>query len=115
MKKFLVLFSAPTATRDKMQSASPEEMKASMQPWMDWFAKVGAALVDKGMPLTHAMALTKDGQEPGNVEYVAYDIVQAEDIDAALDLMKSNPHLDREGGKIEVHEMWDMNGMLQQA
>ena len=110
--KFLVLFSAPAETRAKMQSATPEEMQKSMQPWMDWFAKVGKALVDRGMPLTHAMSLTKDGTEPGNPEFVAYDIVEAESIEAALDLMKSNPHLDREGGKIEVHEMWDMNGMI---
>lgn len=112
MKKFLVLFSAPAATREKMQSATKEEMQASMKPWMDWFATVGSALVDKGMPLTHAMALTKTGTEPGNPDYVAYDIVQAEDIDGVLELMKSNPHLDREGGKVEVHEMWDMNGMI---
>lgn len=112
MKKFLVLFSAPAETREKMQSASPEEMQASMQPWMDWFAKVGTALVDKGMPLTNSMALTKEGTEPGNPEYVAYDIVEAEDVDGALELMKNNPHLNREGGRIEVHEMWDMNGMI---
>ncbi|MDE2025893.1 MAG: hypothetical protein KGJ07_05345 [Patescibacteria group bacterium] len=112
MKKFLVLFSAPTATREKMQSATPEEMQSAMKPWMDWFASVGNALVDRGMPLTHAMGLTKTGIEPGNPDYVAYDIVQAESIDEALTLMKSNPHLEREGGKIEIHEMWDMNGML---
>jgi hypothetical protein len=112
MKKFLVLFSAPAETRAKMQSATPEEMQASMQPWMDWFAKMGNALVDRGMPLTNAMALTKEGTEPGDPQFVAYDIVEAESIDAALALMKSNPHVDREGGKIEVHEMWDMNGMI---
>lgn len=112
MKKFLVLFSAPAETRAKMQSATPEEMQANMQPWMGWFGKVGDALVDRGMPLTNAMALTKEGTEPGDPAYVAYDIVQAEDIDGALALMKDNPHLQREGGRIEVHEMWDMNGMI---
>lgn len=112
MKKFLVLFTAPAATREKMQNATPEEMQTSMQPWMEWFGKVGDALVDKGMPLTNAMGLTKDGTEPGNVDIVAYDIVQAKDIDSALELMKSNPHLDREGGKIDIHEMWNMNGMI---
>ena len=112
MKKFLVLFTAPAETRAKMQSATPEEMQKSMQPWMDWFAKMGDALVDKGMPLTNAMALTNDGSEPGNPEFVAYDIIQAESIDEALELMKSNPHLQREGGRIQLHEMWDMNGLI---
>ena len=112
MKKFLVLFTAPTETREKMQNASSEEMQKGMQPWMDWFSKMGDALVDKGMPLTNAMALTKEGTESGNPEYVAYDIIQADDIDSAMELLKDNPHLKREGGRIQVHEMWDMNGML---
>lgn len=112
MKKFLVLFTAPAETREKMQNATSGEMQKGMQPWVDWFKKVGDALVDKGMPLSNAMALTKDGTEPGNPEYVAYDIVQAESIDEALDLMKSNPHLQREGARIQIHEMWDMNGMI---
>ena len=112
MKKFLVLFTAPAQTREKMQSATSEEMQNSMQPWMDWFAKMGDTIVDRGMPTTHAMALTKDGTEPGNVEVVAYDIIQAESIEDALEKMKSCPHLEREGAMIDIHETWDMNGMI---
>lgn len=112
MKKFLVLFTAPAETREKMQSATPEEMQASMKPWMDWFEEMGATIVDRGMPTTNAMALTKEETMPGNVEIVAYDIIQAEDTDAAVEAMKSCPHLDRGGGKIDIHEMWDMNGMI---
>ena len=112
MKKFLVLFTAPADTRAKMQSATPEEMQEGMKPWMEWFSSMGDKLVDKGMPLTNAMALTKEGTEPGNPEYVAYEVIQAEDIDAALEMMKSNPHLDREGARIQIHETWDMNGMI---
>lgn len=112
MKKFLVLFSAPAETRAKMQSATPEEMQASMKPWMDWFAAMGDTIVDRGMPTTHAMGLTKQGTEPGNAEIVAYDIIQAESIDDALEKMKTCPHLDRPGAKIDIHETWDMNGMI---
>lgn len=112
MKKFLVLFTAPTETREKMQNATPEEMQKGMKPWVDWFEKMGDKVVDKGMPLANAMALTSEGIEPGNPEYVAYEVVQAEDIDAALEMMKSNPHLEREGARIQIHETWDMHGML---
>src|SRR6266481_3650534 len=108
MKKFLVIFTAPAETRAKMQSATPEEMQASMKPWMDWFAEMGETIVDRGMPTTNTMALTKDGTEPGNVDVVAYDIIQAENIDDALEKMKSCPHLEREGAKIDIHETWDM-------
>ncbi len=114
MKKFLVLFFATAEEREKMQSATPEQMQAGMKPWMDWFAKVGDAVVDKGSPVTHAMKLTKSDVMPGDASLVAYDIVQAEDIDTAVNLLKDNPHLDRPGGEIDVHEMWDMNGMIKQ-
>jgi len=112
MKKFLVLFTAPAEVRAKMQSATPEEMQNSMKPWMDWFQEMGDTIVDRGMPTTHTMALTKEGNEPGNVDIVAYDIIQAENIDDALEKMKSCPHLERPGARIDIHEMWDMNGML---
>ncbi len=112
MKRYLLLFTAPTEVREKMQSASPEEMKAAMQPWMDWFAKVGEKMVDKGMPLANAMTVTKEGVMPGNVEFVGYDVVQAENIDEAMDIAKESPHLDRgEGTTVEVHEMMDMPGL----
>lgn len=112
MKKFLVLFFASAEEREKMQTSTPEQMQAGMKPWMDWFAKVGESVVDKGSPVTHAMKLTKSGTEPGDASLVAYDIVQAEDIDAALTLLQDNPHLGREGAEIDIHEMWDMNGMI---
>lgn len=111
MKKFLLLYTAPTETREKMQNATPEEMKEGMQPWIEWFGKVGANLVDKGMPLSNAITITKDGEMPGNAEFVGYNVVQAEDIDAAIALAKQNPHLEREGATVEVHEMMEMPGL----
>ena len=111
MTKFLLLYTAPAATREKMQNATPEEMKEGMQPWMDWFGRVGANLVDKGMPLSHAVTVTKEDTMPGPAEYVGYNVVQAEDIDAAIALAKDNPHMQRDGAAVEVHEMMAMPGM----
>jgi len=111
MKKFLLLYTAPTETREKMQKATPEEMKEAMQPWMDWFAKVGDGMVDKGFPLRNAMTVTKEGEMPGQVEFVGFTIVQADDMDAALAIAKMSPHLDRDGATVEVHEMWAMPGL----
>ncbi|HXS15024.1 MAG TPA: hypothetical protein VN711_02760 [Candidatus Saccharimonadales bacterium] len=111
MTKFLLLYTAPAETRQRMQQATPEEMKEGMQPWMDWFQRVGANMVDKGMPLAHAMTVTQDGVQPGNPEYVGYNVVQAENIDEAIAYAKDNPHMKREGGAVEVHEMMEMPGM----
>ena len=111
MKKFLLLYTAPTETREKMQNATPEEMKEGMSVWIEWFGKVGDKLVDKGMPLGNAMTVTKEGEMPGNVEFVAYNVIQAQDLDEALEIAKMSPHLDREGATVEVHEMMPMPGM----
>jgi len=111
MKKFLLLYTAPTEIREKMQSATPEEMKEGMGAWIAWFQKVGNNLVDKGMPLSNAITVTKEGEMPGRVEFVAYNVVQAENIDAAIAIAKESPHLDREGTTVEVHEMMPMPGM----
>lgn len=112
MKKFLLLYTAPAEVREKMQSATPEEMKASMQPWLEWFQKTGDNMIDKGMPLANAMTVTSDGEMPGNVEFVAYNVIQADDIDAAVELAKTSPHLKRDGATVEVHEMNDMGGLI---
>jgi len=105
MNKFLLLYTAPTETREKMQSATPEEMKEGMGEWIGWFEKVGGNMVDKGLPLSNAMTVTKDDLLPGNVEFVAYTIIQAESLDGATAIAKQSPHLNREGSTVEVHEM----------
>jgi hypothetical protein len=48
---------------------------------------------------------------PGQVEFVGFTIVQADDMDAALAIAKMSPHLDRDGATVEVHEMWAMPGL----
>lgn len=76
--------------------------------WGIWFKENGEKIADKGMPLMHAMTVTKDEEMPGNPEIVAYNIIQAEDIDEAMKIAKKSPHLSREETTIEVHEMWPM-------
>ena len=51
MKKFIVLYHASQDAAKKMASATPEEMKAGMAPWMEWAQKCGYGLVDMGTPL----------------------------------------------------------------
>ncbi|HYK08983.1 MAG TPA: hypothetical protein VEW42_05785 [Candidatus Eisenbacteria bacterium] len=111
MKKFLLLYTAPTEVREQMQNATPEEMKEGMNAWVEWFKQVGDNIVDKGMPLGNAMTVTKEGEMPGNVKFVAYTVIQAEDLDGALKAAKMSPHLEREGATVEVHEMMPMPGM----
>lgn len=64
MKKFIVLYHASEDAAKKMASATPEEMKAGMEPWMAWAKKCGSALVDFGTPLRQRAKSYKDRNSP---------------------------------------------------
>ena len=51
MTKYLVIYHAPAAAFEKMKDATPEQMKAGMEPWMQWAERCGDGLVDLGSPL----------------------------------------------------------------
>lgn len=112
MKKFIVLYHASEDAAKKMASATPEEMKAGMGPWMAWAKKCGTALVDFGTPLGNGRKVTKTGTVPSNKEVIGYSILQANSMDEAVEMLKGHPHLDWvEGCEIEVHESLPTPGM----
>lgn len=112
MKKFIVIYHASEDAARKMASATPEEMKAGMEPWMDWAKKCGAGLVDMGTPLGGGQNVTKAGTKPSTKEVVGYSILQANNMDEAVVMLKGHPHLDWvESCEIEVHESLPLPGM----
>ncbi|MCZ6867782.1 MAG: hypothetical protein O7E55_10710 [Chloroflexi bacterium] len=109
MKKFMVIYYAPVAAVEQMQHASPEEMKAVMEPWMAWIAECGEGLVDMGAPLGGGQNVSKSGSSPSNKDVIGYSILQAEDMEGAKALLAGHPHLEMPGGcEIEVHEAMPM-------
>lgn len=112
MKKFIVIYHAPDEAIQQMGSSSPEEMKASMEPWMAWAAKCGDQLVDMGNPLMGGQKVRPDGSsENSNREVCGYSILQASSIDEAKELLQGHPHLDwRADCEIEIHETMPLPG-----
>jgi hypothetical protein len=109
MKKFLVIYHAPMSNVEQTSVASPENMQKVMQPWMDWIAKCGDSLVDLGAPLGGGQNLSGAANTPSNRDVTGYSILQAEDIEAPIGLLKGRPHLEMTtGGEIEVHELMPM-------
>jgi len=106
MKKFMVIYHAPAEAVAQMASATPEEMKAGMEPWMTWAAKCGEQLVDMGTPLMGGLKLRPDGSSENSVrEVTGYSVLQAENMDEAKSLVEGHPHLAWTGGcEIEIHE-----------
>ena len=111
MSKFVFVYHAPMAPADAAPP-DPEEMEAVMGAWNAWAGKVGGGMVDFGTPLAGGVRVTTDGTAPSEREVAGYSIIEAADLDAALALAQSHPHLNMPGGcEIEVHEAQPIPGM----
>lgn len=112
MKKFIVLYHAPTDAMENMEETSKEDMQKGMEPWMAWAKKLGSGLVDMGTPLGHGQKVTRDGVSPSTRNVVGYSVLQAENMDAAVEMLKGHPHLDwMDACEVEVHECLPLPGM----
>jgi len=107
MKKFMVLYIAPVTAESQM-NVSPEATRKGMEPWMAWFAKAGSAVVDGGAPLGKAAHVGQAHQAHSGRFVTGYSVVQANDAEAVMTLLKGHPHLMMPEGSIEVHEMLAM-------
>ncbi len=111
MTKYVFIYHAPEMPADAPQP-SAEEMQAVMGAWTAWAEKVGDGLVDFGTPLAGGVRVTPDGTAPSSNEVAGYTIIEADDMEAALDLARVHPHLSAPGAcTIEVHEAQPVPGM----
>jgi len=106
MKKFIVIYHAPSEAVAQMAKATPEQQAEGMKPWFAWKDSIGNKLVDFGSPLMGGTRLLPDGRsEMSKREVTGYSILQAKDMEEAKALLKNHPHLAWTGGcDIEVHE-----------
>jgi hypothetical protein len=112
MKKFMVIYHAPQSADQNMQMG-PEDGKKEMEKWMTWANKIGTGLVDLGTPLGNGKKVTKSGStQASDKNVVGYSVLQAESMEAALEMVKDHPHLSMPGAcEIEVHESLSLPGM----
>lgn len=112
LKKFMVIYYAPSEATKQMEGKSEEEMKEGMKPWMEWAEKCGEGLLDMGRPLGNGMSVTESGVSPSEKDVVGYSVLQAEDMDEAVEMLKGHPHLGwAEGCEVEVYEAMPLPGM----
>ncbi len=102
MQKYLLVYYGGSMETD------PKKAQASMAAWMKWFKDMGKAVVDMGAPTVPAKIVSKDGAKAVTSNAVTgYSIVQAEDLDAAIALVKKSPQL-AESGKIAIYAIQPM-------
>lgn len=83
MKRFLLLYKGPATAPD-----------APHEGWPQWFARLGEHLVDRGSPLAHGCSLQSDGSTENRATPLnGYSIIQAEEREEALRLVRDHPYL----------------------
>jgi hypothetical protein len=110
MKEFLLLFRTDFSA---MPKASPEEMQANTQRWMDWIGGIAAQnkLGDRGNRLAPEGKVLKAGNVITDGPYAeikeslaGYSVVKAASIEEATELAKGCPIL-AVGGNVEIREI----------
>jgi hypothetical protein len=111
MKKFLVLYKAPTSSFEQMQKATPEQQKAGMEAWMGWSKKAASSIVDMGAPLGKSLRVTPGSTAPMKNDLGGYSILQGESKEAVAESLKGHPHFMMPDGSIEIVELMPIPGM----
>jgi hypothetical protein len=111
MKKFLVLYKAPSSSFEQMKKATPDQQKAGMEAWMTWSKKASGAIVDMGAPLGASLRVTTAGASPTKNDLGGYSVLQAESKEALAQALKGHPHFMMPEGFIEVVELMPIPGM----
>lgn len=89
--------------------ASPEEGKQHFAKYKAWLASLGESVISPMNPIKNTSTLNSDGTvSTGSTTTMSgYTIIEAQSIEAALEMAKSCPFLDV-GGSLEVSELMQM-------
>lgn len=112
MAKYMILYNSTMAAADIMANSSPEQMKASMDEWSKWKDEaVKTVKFDFGMPLQAVRRVMPGIVTDSDNQASGYSIMESDSKDAIIELLKTHPHLKRQGASIDVLEMLSMPGM----
>ena len=84
---------------------SEEGRQQAMAAFGAWVGATGTALVDPGAPLGPSRTVSAGSVTDGRASepFNGYSILEAGDLDAAVDLVRSHPYVER-GGSLQVSE-----------
>jgi len=111
MKKFIALYLAPISALEQMKNATPEQMKAGMDAWMSWDKKNEKSIADLGAPLGKTKRISGAGVTDTKNGITGYSLLQGESLESVSKIFEGHPHLQMQGGFIEVLECMPIPGM----
>jgi hypothetical protein len=85
--------------------ASDEARQQVMAAFMAWVQSTGDAMIDPGAPLGRGRTVTSQGDNatPASEPTAGYTVIEADDLDTAVGLVRSHPFITR-GGTLQVLE-----------
>ncbi|MFC1664174.1 YciI family protein [Pseudomonadota bacterium] len=94
------------------QPSSPEEGKQHFAKYKEWLSSLGGSAVSPANPLKDTRTIDSDGSVTtgGTTTMSGYTIIEADSMEAALEMAKACPFLDI-GGSLEVSELVKMPGL----
>ena len=111
MAKYMILYKSTLSASELMKSATAEEMQASMAEWMTWKDGLDSSIgFEWGMPLQAVDEVTSTAIQDSHSTISGYAIMEG-DKGTITEVLKSHPHLKRDGASIDVLEMLAMPGM----
>ncbi len=111
MARYMVLYKSSLSASELMAKATPEEMQASMGEWMAWKESLDSSIsFEWGMPLQAISEVTTETTEVSQSPVSGYSIMEGDKEDI-IGILRSHPHLKRDGASIDVLEMLAMPGM----
>lgn len=93
------------------QFETKEEGMAHMTAWRAWAESLGGALIDPGLPVGPSVTVMADQsvtQDGGSNPISGVSVLEADTIEAAIDMVKPCPHLSA-GGTVEIAQALDMD------
>ena len=99
MARFLVTYYVGDMPQD------PESIAQARRAFAQWAVKTGAALADIGAPTRSATTIASDGvhDDAPAEPFMGWSVIEAEDGNAAVCLMKDHPFISR-GGILQLNE-----------
>ncbi len=85
-----------------MSEMTEEEAGQVMAKWGAWIERVGPALSDIGTPFGPGTSLVDDGAAGTAISLTGYSIVEADDVDGALQLADGHPYLSEGKGDYAI-------------
>jgi len=112
MKKFLVLYMAPSSIIEEWMKTPEEERKAAEKKmqgdWQTWMKKNAGIFADMGGGAGKTKRITSEGTAAAKNDVMLYSLVEADSEDEVTDLFEGHPHLGIPQASIEIMEVRTM-------